>query len=196
MKIKKMIAICKQNKCIRLFNSKDGQWLSDGYAIFPMYDLPFFDGDSICRTYDITEKQQSKIVFNFEAALPTALNFEDTVDNEQLLTNGDLILLDGGRKLIPYITESGIAFLDGKYLDVVSDYEEGGIDVYARRDTDGDLYFAVKSGFILIGIIAPVRVINSDFVKRIKNLSQMCEVALFNDSTVENNQQNMFEKEP
>lgn len=196
MKIKKMIAICKQNKCITLFNSKDGQWLSDGHAVFPMYDLPVFDGDSICRTYDITEKQQSKIVFRFEATLPTALNFEDTVDDEQLLTNGDLILLDGGRKLIPYITESGIAFLDGKYLDVVSDYEESGIDVYARRNTYGNLYFAVKSGFILIGIILPEKVINNDFVKRIKNLSQMCEVALFNDSTVENNQQNMFEKEP
>lgn len=197
MKIKKMIAICKQNKTITLYNSRDGQWISDGYAMFPMYDLPTFDANSICRTYDITEKQQNKIAFRIEAALPTVLNFEDNIDDEQMLTSGDLVLIDGGRKLIPYITERGIAFLDGKYMEVVSDYEDSGISVYARTAPDGSLYFAVKSGFVVIGMITPVRVINDEFVKRIKNLSKMCEIALFNSEseTVDNKQQEMFEKE-
>lgn len=196
MKIKKMIAICKQNKRITLFNCEDGQWISDGYAMFPMYDLPRFDGDSICRTYDITEKQQSKIAFRIEAGLPSSMDFSDIVDNERMIESGELILLDGGRKLVPYMTEQGIAFLDGKYLEVVADHEEAGISVYERADSDGNLYFAIKSGFVLIGVIAPVKVINDEFVSRIKNLSRMCEIALFNSETRETaEQQEMFEEE-
>lgn len=66
MKIRKIIDICKKNGNIIIFESGKEQWISDGAAVFPMFNLPQFDEDSLCRTYDITDKQAAKIHFRHE----------------------------------------------------------------------------------------------------------------------------------
>lgn len=58
MKIKKIIDICKKNGNIIIFEGGKEQWISDGAAVFPMFNLPQFDEDSLCKTYDITDKQR------------------------------------------------------------------------------------------------------------------------------------------
>ena len=52
--------------------------------------------------------------------------------------------------------------------------------VYERYTTYGELYFAVKNGLILVGIILPANVINPDFVETINAMSKACTLALQN----------------
>ena len=69
MKIRKIIDICKRSGHIFLFDTEREQWISDGCAVFPMFNLPRFDENSLYKTYDITDKQANKIIFRHEAEL-------------------------------------------------------------------------------------------------------------------------------
>ena len=180
MKIRKIIDICKKNGNIIIFESGKEQWISDGAAVFPMFNLPQFDEDSLCRTYDITDKQAAKIHFRHEYTMPAAIDFEDCTEDENVVTRGPMCLSDAGRGIIPYMTSQGVAFIDAKYLQPLSDIEDSMLNLYERHTKSGQIYFAAKSGFMLVGIILPVDAINDQFVERLKQLTQQCEIALFN----------------
>lgn len=180
MKIRKIIDICKKNGNIIIFESRKEQWISDGAAVFPMFNLPQFDEDSLCRTYDITDKQAAKIHFRHEHTMPTAYDFKDCTEDEDVVTRGPMCLSDAGRGIIPYMTSQGVAFIDAKYLQPLSDIEDSMLNLYERYTKSGQIYFAAKSGFMLVGIILPVDAINDQFVERLKKLTQQCEIALFN----------------
>ena len=180
MKIRKIIDICKKKGNIIIFESGKEQWISDGAAVFPMFNLPQFDEDSLCRTYDITDKQAAKIHFHHEYTMPTAYDFEDCTEDEDVVARGPMWLSDAGRGIIPYMTSQGVAFIDAKYLQPLSDIEDSMLNLYERHTKSGQIYFAAKSGFMLVGIILPVDAINDQFVERLKQLTQQCEIALFN----------------
>lgn len=82
MKIRKIIDICKRSGHIFLFDTEREQWISDGCAVFPMFNLPRFDENSLYKTYDITDKQANKIIFHHEAELPVSYNFNDVAPGE------------------------------------------------------------------------------------------------------------------
>lgn len=180
MKIRKIIDICKKRGNITIFESGKEQWISDGAAIFPMFNLPQFDQDSLCKTYDITDKQAAKIHFRHEYSMPAAYDFEDCTDDENIVMRGPMCLSDAGSGIIPYMTSQGVAFIDAKYLLPLSDMEESMLNLYERHTESGQIYFAAKSGLMLVGIILPVDVINEQFVERLKQLTQQCEITLFN----------------
>ena len=180
MKIRKIIDICKKKGNIIIFESGKEQWISDGAAVFPMFNLPQFDEDSLCRTYDTTDKQAAKIHFHHEYTMPTAYDFEDCTEDEDVVARGPMWLSDAGRGIIPYMTSQGVAFIDAKYLQPLSDIEDSMLNLYERHTKSGQIYFAAKSGFMLVGIILPVDAINDQFVERLKQLTQQCEIALFN----------------
>lgn len=180
MKIRKIIDICKKNGNIIIFESGKEQWISDGAAVFPMFNLPQFDEDSLCRTYDITDKQAAKIHFRHEYTMPAAYDFKDCTEDENVVMRGPMCLSDAGRGIIPYMTSQGVAFIDAKYLQPLSDIEDSMLNLYERHTKSGQIYFAAKSGFMLVGIILPVDAINDQFVERLKQLTQQCEIALFN----------------
>ena len=50
MKIKKLIDLCKKRGCFYLFEDERVQWLSDGVALYPLYNVPEFDEETLCRT--------------------------------------------------------------------------------------------------------------------------------------------------
>lgn len=183
MKIRKIIDICKQNKNIIIFHAGREQWISDGIAIFPMFNLPRFDENSLCKTYDITEKQKSNIRFRCENTLPAEIDFSDHSESEQLIVRGELSLNDAGRSLTPYRTSQGILFMDGKYMLPLSDIEDGMLNIYERQMKNGQIYFAIKSVFLLVGIVIPIDVVNDRFVKCLKSLAEQCEIALYNKKT-------------
>lgn len=74
MKIKKAFDICKKNKIISIFgNEKGEQWLSDGYAVYPIFGLPELNEDYICKLYDINDAQRDKIRFTISQTKPNGL---------------------------------------------------------------------------------------------------------------------------
>ena len=82
MKIKKAFDICKKNKIISIFgNEKGEQWLSDGYAVYPIFGLPELNEDYICKLYDINDAQRDKIRFTISQTKPL-IDVEDCSADE------------------------------------------------------------------------------------------------------------------
>ena len=71
---------------------------------------------------------------------------------------------------------------------------EGMLEIFERTTKDGQIYFAAKSGFMLLAVIMPYDAINETFVKQLKTLCEQCEVALFNKQSREQEieQQSIF----
>lgn len=164
MKIKKTIDLCKQSRNLILYKTDEGQYISDGFAVYPMTGMPTFDEDTIFRTFDINDKQKSKIFYTERYVLPQNVSFEDNIDEESVVDRSPMRLYYMGKCIVPYMTSAGVMFVDEKYLAPIADAEEDMITVCERRRTDGQIYFAVKAGFVLVAVIMPVDVINDLFV--------------------------------
>ena len=193
MKIRSIIDICKKSGRMMLFENKHEQWISDGMAVYPMFNLPHFDKDTLFRTYDITDKQADKLQFTHYGKMPDAFSFEDNVVEESLINQAPSYFLD---KVIPFVTSQGIEFIESKYLKPLSDIDST-LRIYERYSKSGQLYFAVKSGFVLVAIILPTNFINEKFVQELEEMTKLCKLALHNKKAANDFdfQQSMFEED-
>ena len=180
MKIKKIIDLIKKSGNLCIYDGKDGQWLSDGYAIYPIFEMPKVCAVTICAMYDITAKQADKMRIIDCLTLPGTYNFESAIENEQILAQCPIEIIVGDKRLVSYSTSQGIAFVDKRYFAPFSDMDESMLRVYERYTANSDLYFAVKNGLILVGVIPPERVINKEFVGNINAMAKACTIALQN----------------
>lgn len=176
MKFKKIINLCKKNGQIRLFDGETEQWISDGYAMYPLFNMPKFDEESICRACDITEKQAEKMLIQHNEGLPSAFDYSDTSPNETQCEREEAIF---GRT-IPIITSHGMEFINGNHLLPFEDADDDMLYIFERTQENGQTYFVVKQGFALVGIIMPYDCINENFVRRLKNIYEQCEITLSN----------------
>lgn len=150
-----------------------------GGAAYPMINLPRFDMDSLCKTYDITDKQAKKMYLREKGELSETYCFLDSAPGETIAERGSMCILDGNKCLVPFQTSQGIVFIDAKYLQPFADIEDD-IELYERQTESGATYFAVKLGLIIVGIIMPVDAVNDTFVERLRDLYASCDIALFN----------------
>lgn len=180
MKVKKAVDICKKRNVITLYDSADGQWLSDGGAIYPLFELPEFTEDTICLTYDINVKKAASMVIIRNPELPEGINFEDATKDETQVVEGQMDLNYRGQWLKPIITSKGIEFINGEYLKPLSDISDEGLLFFERISDSGNKYFAVKQGLLIVAIIFPMRIIDEEFVKEINAFATLCEASLHN----------------
>ena len=176
MEVKKIINFCKKSGHLYLFDTDCEQWISDGYAFFPLFNLPRFDEESILKTYDIPEKKAEKMHIQHDAHLPISYNFEnETADEMQCEIGGEIF---GNATAIT--TSQGMMFINSKYLTPFADATDDMLYIFERKRADGQTYFAVKIGLWLVALVMPFDCVNEGFVKRLKNIYEQCEIALFN----------------
>lgn len=180
MKVKKAVDICKKRNVITLYDSTDGQWLSDGSAIYPLFELPEFTEETICLAYDINMKKAASMVIVRHSELPEGINFEDAALDETQVVEGPMDLNYKGQWLKPIITSQGIEFINGEYLKPLSDISDEGLLFFERITDKGNKYFAVKQGLLIVAIIFPMRVIDEAFVKEMQAFATLCEASLHN----------------
>lgn len=178
MKIKAIVSICKKAKAFRLFDNceENGlQWLGDGNAVYPLLKMPPLNEKNLFAVFDIPEKQQNKMYVTNDA-LPENIDFRDAVECENILTPGEMDIGYAGRVLRPLHTSQGLTFIDTKYLDPLTDYEDM-LELYERTDRSGNLYIAVKSGFMLVAVILPFYAIKERFITQLRTFTRDCETA-------------------
>lgn len=180
MKIKQIESILKSKKTIMVLNTPSCQWLGDGSAFYPVYNLPKLTQENIFTIFDIPEDKRDKFYFNEQDA-PTHINFDDVDENEQMLDRSKFIdIFAYGSVLEALTTSDGISFIDTRYLKPFADIEDG-CELYERIDKNGETYIAAKSGMIIIGIIKPYgRLINEGFIQALENMLNLSRTALFN----------------
>ncbi len=180
MKLKQIEAILKAEKTIIVSETSACQWLGNGAAFYPVYNLPKLTKDNIFTMFDITEEKRDKFYF------------EDGDDSEQLLERGAIAFYAQGRTLEPLKTSQGIAFINTRYLKPFSDIDAG-YELYERTTAQGKPYIAVKSGFMLLGIISPYDLVNETFINNLDEILKLSRIALFNkqkdDSITDTNTQ-------
>lgn len=176
MKIKQIESICKQAKRIEVIETHDGQWLSDGYAAYPVYNLPILTQEIIFAMFDVPAEKRDKISF-FQRNEDGRYNYKDDDPNELRTQQEHLYILKEGRLLLPLYTSNGVSFIDRKYIRPFEN-EENGYDFFERTTPDGQTYIVAKSGFFIVGIIMPFDCINQSFVQQVTTMSEAAQVAL------------------
>lgn len=184
MKISTVQQICKGAKRIELLSdpSQITQWISDGGAFYPLYDLPEFDQESMFALFDIPEKKRDKITFAYKYAFPETICFKDRMEGENALDFGTISICKSGRVLRPLKTSLGVIYINEKYLKPFSD-SENGVQLYERCTSGGRVYVAVKEGVVLKGIIFPYDVVTKEFVSELKMICELSEIAVENKET-------------
>lgn len=181
MKINTIQQICKAAKRIELFSAPSStvQWISDGGAFYPLYNLPTMKEENVFALFDIPESKQNKIRFEHKFKLPEAISFTDTTETENPLELGTISICARGRALSPLKTSLGIIYINQKYLKPFSDAENG-VQLYERYTPDGEIYIAVKEGFLLTGIILPYDIVTKEFVDELKTIYELSSLAAEN----------------
>lgn len=85
-----------------------------------------------------------------------------------------------GEHLIGFETSEGISFVEKRYFAPFADLDDSYLEVYERYTETGMMYFVVKNGMNIVGIILPKKVITKDFVEDITAMSTACTIALQN----------------
>lgn len=186
MKIKSIIGLCKRSGMLHLIENDGVQWLSDGYSLYPLFDLPHFDEETICRTFDISEKKAAKMSIRYDGCPPASIClWDEVVDEVECEYDSELF---GG--VISVQTSQGVVFIRRDHLSPFGDTDQDTLRLFERHSPNGSTYFAVKIGFMLAGIVLPYNCINERFVEKIKAISEQCEIALFNQNGEKINAEN------
>lgn len=140
MKLKKISSLCNKNKRYILYDKMDStgkitQWLGDGNAAYPLDGLPLLNEDSLCRMFDISEKQRDNIYFD-HAEWRDIINVEDTDPDETKAEEMELGIVRNGRQQVPLMGRDGIVFIDGKYLSPLED-EIDMLMLFERKNARG-----------------------------------------------------------
>ena len=195
MKLKQIESLLKKKKTIITTHAEGCQWLSDGSAFYPVSGLPELTKENLFAIFDVpVEKREG---YYFQEIIPPELNFDNADPGEQLTGKSDVYIVYEGRCLYPQITSQGLAFIDSKYLRPFYGQEDG-FDIYERINAKGHSYFAVKSGFLLLGLILPVKIDYAPLIQMMDRLSAMAKAAMENELTLRKQelyQQGLFSPE-
>lgn len=181
MKLKKVASLCGKTKMFCLYDRTErddtvSQWLGDGYAIYPITGLPYMDEENIYSMFDISAKQQEKIIFRHGPA-PEGINLDDVDPTERRLSDDGLSVVYDGGILKPLQTRNGISFIQNKYLSPLEDVIEM-VQLYERATPQGMTYIVAKTGLFVAAVIMPYNVINEKFVYHLSALARQCSRAL------------------
>ena len=194
MKIKKIVDICRHEGVARIFkDSREVQWLSCGYACYPLYEIPKLGEDEFFTIFDFTPKQREETLFELTDH-PGAISTADFYVGEELCERLTPNIPFGSRLLFPFSTLGGIKFLDSEYLSPLAD-EIKSLEVYERTPEKGETYFAVKVGMSLRAIIMPFNALNKPFVDNIEKIYSLCKRSLRNKEAEEASQIGAFDGE-
>lgn len=163
MKIKKAFDICKKSHDISTFKvNKDEQWLTNGFAAWPLCGVPDLSEEYICQLYDITDKQSEKIHFQINMNVPEKLNFNDAYRDEipaQPMTVN--IVIKGKGVIQPLLFERGLVLIEKIYLEPLTDSQEEDISYWIRYIDNESFYVVVKVGLLISAVIMPTPMMDS-----------------------------------
>ena len=183
MEIKKIISMCKKSGQLLLIDNGGDQWISDGFALYPLVNMPPFDEETVCRAYDISESKASKMRIEMRPKIPTGYDISDDVENESPCDYEEPMF--GG--LVPVQTSQGMMFIKGQYLTPFKGMPEDMIRIFERYSESVGIYFAIKVGFVLSAIVMPYDCINDSLVNRMERVYEQCKLALYNKNGKEEN---------
>ncbi len=178
MKFKPILGFCKEQKTIVIEYTTDFEWwLGNGDAMYCLTNIQRLDGDEILTIMDIAESAKGKYSIinakDFSKDKYKKDIFENDYPGETEIIPEPIKLISNGDVAQPFVTFGGIKFINTKYLKPLAE-EQYGLRYFER----GKL-IAIKSGLILVALIAPMNVVNEKFIKDLDRLLKNAEATLF-----------------
>lgn len=176
MKIKKLAAICKKKKRAVIYERHlEGglvqQYISDGYAMYPIFGLPRLSKESLLMIFDVKEDEWDKWHVSVRED-PEEVMTSDTFTPEQPLERFYQPIVHNGRILKSVMLDGETVFFDDAYIGPASDAKE--IMYYGRRSRFGMPVITVKSGLMLLATIEPVAIADDDWVEMMEEMLAGC----------------------
>lgn len=176
MKIKAVEAILKGGKTFRIYKNDRCQWLGNGIAFYPLDDFPEITPDNILSMFDIPQDKREKFYCKYDT-FPEGLNLGDVDENETLLERDIFNVVYFEQLLVPLKTPTGLRFIQKRLLKPFGADDE--YELYLRF-VSGTPYVAVKRGWYVHGIIAPLLIENDKFIKQAEELLTYAKLRLEN----------------
>jgi hypothetical protein len=180
MKISSVARLCKRTKTIILLNNnpeKPGaaQWVSNGFAMYPLYGLPVLSETHIFTIFEIQNKDKEKYKFRRDM-MPAHINLAHTDETDKPLQWPRITLGVKGSNWMPLEISSGLSFIDMDYLAPYGD--PTGIELHERKDAAGKPWIAVKMGMYLVGMLIPEVMLTESIAQPLRDLAKQCEERL------------------
>ena len=190
MKIKKAFDICKKMHDISTFTIPGyEQWLTNGFAAWPLCGVPELSEEYICQLYDINDKQREKISFHINMEIPKNYCFNDSdrfeVPAQPLSMN---IVIKGKGILQPLLFERGLVLIEKRFTEPLMDSQEEDITYWIRYADTDNVYVAVKVGLLLYAIIVPTVLTDTDYTG-IKSIYTAATVTMNDRAFKQNDEQ-------
>ena len=166
--IQKIVEMCKKQKRLDLLLDPDTmqQWISDGYAMYPLLGLPMLTEENIRAMYALPEGVRVEVK-DMHEAFSTA----DVEPHEKPVFYEKIQLQPCIESVITLRTSRGVVFIRGKHLKPLEAGENGETQLYERVSRSGNLYIAAKQGMMLEAIIMPMQnVLGADWLDDMQRL--------------------------
>ncbi len=154
MKLKDIAKLCAKTHSIGIAEVSGTQWLGNGYAAYPVFNLPPLDEDTAPAVLDFDDEKAETLNVQY-VDLQSKFDLREDNDEEEALTAVLLRFLYKGGTLDAWQTESGrIVLVDPTYTKPYFADESSVPVLYLRRADRGD-YIVGKSGMFVTSIIMP-----------------------------------------
>lgn len=172
MKIKAIEQILKSSRIIHIYDDGDSrQWISDGAAYYPVDGIDL-NAENICTIFDIQEKDRNKYSIG-KFSTPDFISTADSIEDEELIDYGTAVnIVHDGEIFTMFDLFGAAGFIPVRWLKPYKDHD---ISFYARINEKGGRYIAVKEGMFLIGIFAPLNILNETTMNKIEKLYYKCK---------------------
>ncbi len=164
----KIVEMCKkQKRLILLWDGADAQWISDGYALYPLLGVPLLTEESVRALYAIPENVKVEV-----EDLPRRYNYDNAEREEYPVFYEKIQIQPAGEAVHSLRTRSGVVFIAQKALKVLDSGENGDCTLYERVDGEGNVYIVAKQGMMLEAVIPPLQnVLKADWLDDLQNLA-------------------------
>jgi hypothetical protein len=154
MKLKDIAKLCAKTHSIGISEVNGTQWLGNGYAAYPVFNLPPLDEDTAPAVLDFDEEKAKTLDVRY-VDLQSKFDLREDNDDEEALTAVLLRFLHKGETLDACQTESGrIVLVDPTYIKPYIADESSVPVLYLRHGEHGD-YIVGKSGMFVTAMIMP-----------------------------------------
>ncbi len=187
MSLKHIEQILKSNKTIYIINVSDSeQWLSNGYAAYPVRGLPKLTKENFLAVLNISDAVKSKFyIEETDASHFKHFSFDDFTAAERLL----------GDEMIPIILDktsyrtfqgyTGLCLVPARYFKPFDD-EDAEYQFYERNyASQFGQCIAVKKGLLLEGLILPEKIRNEATVEVLEVMSVLARQGYDNEQYTE-----------
>lgn len=166
MKLQKIVDICKKSGQMYITHVEDTQWVGNGQAVYPLYDIPKLQAEELCALYGITEDQQEKMILNEKDATEYDVSFAALDGTEEAVIVAPMWVTFAGTTYMILKCKDGISFVKRMYFAPFKEETQ----IWRKQNRYGE-YFVVTAGMFVVGIIFPEIGLRADIAAEIKEMA-------------------------